>query len=59
MCDLHEMAEARARLPDFNEAKTLDEYVAALMASELQLKRELDEMPELGDLPVEMKVRHA
>lgn len=32
MVDLHDTAEARARLPDFNEAKTLDEYVAALMA---------------------------
>lgn len=32
MTDLHDTAEARARLPDFNEAKTLDEYVAALIA---------------------------
>lgn len=30
MADLHDTAEARAKLPDF-PAKTLDEYVAALM----------------------------
>lgn len=30
MTDLHDTAEARAKLPDF-PAKTLDEYVAALL----------------------------
>lgn len=30
MTDLHDTAEARAKLPDFPE-KTLDEYVAALL----------------------------
>lgn len=30
MTDLHDTAEARAKLPDY-PAKTLDEYVAALL----------------------------
>lgn len=31
MTDLHDTAEARAKLPDFDQARTLDEYVAALL----------------------------
>lgn len=31
MTDLHDTAEARAKLPDFTEAKTLDAYLDALL----------------------------